>query len=516
MNDIKKIAFLLDPDDPNYVDEKKYVKVRNEEKSKTGAHRPDKGTKFDQMKDADDKFSTDGTVQKSKKKPVDSSDNDLDPGDGAPARTKKSTVKAPKGYKYVDGGPKSKEKPGKSSNVKKNVIESSFTDKILARLKAGKAGQGALPSARQEYSPEDEAFFKDSGDLPVDRMETRSDVRRRDEDELLRRADDDAELDFDRDEDDFSELDPGLDFDRSTPDEQQRFAPGYRPGTYRPESRIREAKLIGEALCNTCGSFEKGNPNGSPEEAAEFECDSQEEWDARERVSRLKGGGTAEFECDTGSVAAFGDDSDNIDLAQEYQKICPNCNAGALEQQQDNTMQCPGCEWTEPPAPAAGGHSPEFQQSIGIGCPICDRGTIQQVDENTLKCDACQEGWIERDGIIERTPAPGRSLLGYRDRIAEDTHPELLSSGSADVCRCGCGCKEGNHSIDSSYCRRCQEGNCPDPNEKIEETCPACGGMSNLANIEEFGWCLGQSRKPQTNDCVSRWNERRARYGGTT
>ena len=57
-------------------------------------------------------------------------------------------------------------------------------------------------------------------------------------------------------------------------------------------------------------------------------------------------------------------------------------------------------------------------------------------------------------------------------------------------CMCGCGCDNIAGPGESSYCRRCQVGDCPDPDEKVPEECPHCGGRSNLAVIEEFGWCL--------------------------
>lgn len=69
-------------------------------------------------------------------------------------------------------------------------------------------------------------------------------------------------------------------------------------------------------------------------------------------------------------------------------------------------------------------------------------------------------------------------------------------------CRCGCGCT-GTIAGESDYCRRCQHGDCPHPDELIPAQCPHCGSQSNLAVIEEFGWCLaGNCTHPRNDD---RW-----------
>ena len=57
-------------------------------------------------------------------------------------------------------------------------------------------------------------------------------------------------------------------------------------------------------------------------------------------------------------------------------------------------------------------------------------------------------------------------------------------------CRCGCGCNKTHFNGTSDYCNRCAVGDCPNPDEDIPEECPVCSKPSNLATIEEFGWCL--------------------------
>jgi len=67
-------------------------------------------------------------------------------------------------------------------------------------------------------------------------------------------------------------------------------------------------------------------------------------------------------------------------------------------------------------------------------------------------------------------------------------------------CMCKCGCKDTSGPGESSYCRRCGQGDCPHPDEQVSETCPSCGRTSNLATIDEFGWCLSTSCTNRRND----------------
>jgi len=60
-------------------------------------------------------------------------------------------------------------------------------------------------------------------------------------------------------------------------------------------------------------------------------------------------------------------------------------------------------------------------------------------------------------------------------------------------CKCGCGCRNDSYNPTGSYCRRCDVGDCPHPDEQIPETCPQCRKQSDKATIDEFGYCLRSS-----------------------
>lgn len=357
MNDIEKIAFLIDPDDPSYFDEKKLAKLKLEGKSKEGAHRPDKGTKFDEL-EVDDEF-TDGSGPESKGEPKDGSDAEADPGDGAPAKPKKSSVKAPKGHKYVGGDHKPKTKPGKASTVKKNVTEGLFDsdDEMLRQMM--KPDSQAKPQGRRLRVPPSENSadtFVSDGELNFDDEDAWLAKQEKKHPELRGYDDTRAEYGLDDDDEyhdtgdilDPSETeDPGSDIALGDyMDEEPDESDEYDWLDDMLESRKREMKIISEALCGTCGSFRKDDPNETPEEAAgfecdmaSFECDDQEEWEARRRMAMLKRGDTAEFECDSAGVAAFNDDM------APPPKPCPVC--GHETKPFRGTVRCPSCEWFE-------------------------------------------------------------------------------------------------------------------------------------------------------------------------
>ena len=93
--------------------------------------------------------------------------------------------------------------------------------------------------------------------------------------------------------------------------------------------------------------------------------------------------------------------------------------------------------------------------------------------------------------------------------MANKANNQEVGLDGPSMCTCGCGCDVKHHEPFSGYCRRCQAGDCPDPDEDIPERCPHCRGKSNLAVIEEFGWCLSDYCKHPANTAAHRLAMRR-------
>jgi hypothetical protein len=121
---------------------------------------------------------------------------------------------------------------------------------------------------------------------------------------------------------------------------------------------------------------------------------------------------------------------------------------------------------------------------------------------NYVKCPDCGNEAPQQDVYKY-----GRCVFCYEERSAlvdKEFEEPIDDVDGAYPCECGCGCSAPFTGPCSSYCKRCAAGDCPHPDEKVPAECPHCGGKSNRAVIDEFGWCLNTSCTHPRNNAAYR------------